>query len=202
MKLAVLNPGGNDPEQHFPDFAGAPDGKAHAPVNFHGFAACTGGGFYRKEHAIPKETSQVILLLRHDLKACRQALIELRSEKKTVAVSFKEAGAFQIAGLLANSGKLRLVKEICERADGAIATTPDLVPFLTGCGARTVEFIPTPYPVEEARWNFACPPEERRGIFIGTRELNTPSRNHLATLTGLRYLAEAMQEPVTVFNGD
>ncbi|MDB6155713.1 MAG: hypothetical protein JWL90_4166 [Chthoniobacteraceae bacterium] len=202
MKLAVLNPGGNDPEQHFPDFAGAPDGNTHAPVNFHGFAACTGGGFYRKEAAIPADTKHVVLLLRHDLKACRQALIDLRGEKKTVAISFKEAGAFQIAELLANTNKLRLVTEICERADGAIATTPDLVPFLTGCGARTVEFIPTPYPVEDPRWNFAQPIEERRGIFIGTREFNTLSRNHLAALIGMRYLCEAMQEPVTVFNMD
>ena len=42
MKLAVLNPKGRDPEQHFPDGAGAPDDTQHAPVNFHAFAACTG----------------------------------------------------------------------------------------------------------------------------------------------------------------
>jgi hypothetical protein len=91
MKLAVLNPGGNDPQQHFPDFAGAPDEKVHAPVNYHGFAACTGGSFYRKDAAIPAESKHVLLLIRNDLKACRQALHELRRAGKTVVVALKEA---------------------------------------------------------------------------------------------------------------
>lgn len=200
MKIAVLNPGGNDPEQHFPDFAGAPDEKAHAPVNYHAFAACTGGGFFRKDNAIPADTKHVLVLLRSDLKACRQALIELRRAGRTAAIAFKEAGAFQVAALLAKPAKLRLFHEICQRAHGAIATTPDLVQTYRAAGLQYVEFIPTPYPVEDARWDFARPIEERSGIFVGTREFDTPSRNHLATLLALRLLADPMQEPVTVFN--
>jgi hypothetical protein len=211
MKLAVLNPGGNDPEQRFDDFAGAPDERLHAPVNFHAFAACTGGSFQRKESAIPPETKAVLLLLRHDLKACRQAMIELRRVGKTVLVSLKEAGSAQAAELLSNPGKLKLFREICERASGAIATTEDLVPLYRGAGARLVEFIPTPYPIEDARWDFsvhkttdadALEAVEQRGIFLGTREFRTPSRNHLAALLALRPLAESMYQPVTVFNTD
>ncbi len=202
MSLAVLNPGGNDPEQHFPDFAGPPDDAAHAPVNFHAFAACTGGAFYRKDQAIPADVKHVLLLLRSDLKACRNALLELRRAGKTVAVSLKEAGAFQVAALLGKADKLRLFQEICARADAAIATVPDLVPLYLGAGARCAEFLPTPYPVDDARWDFSAPPEERRGIFVGTREFATPSRNHLAALLAVRQLAGPMQEPVTVFNGD
>ncbi|HYR59459.1 MAG TPA: hypothetical protein VEO95_12550, partial [Chthoniobacteraceae bacterium] len=78
MKLCVLNPGGNDPEQHFPDFAGRPDDAAHPPTNHHGFAACTGGGFFRKDAAIPADARAVLVLLRHDLKSARQAVVELR----------------------------------------------------------------------------------------------------------------------------
>ena len=155
MSLAVLNPGGRDPEQHFPDFAGAPDEAAHPPVNYHAFAACTGGAFHRKDQAIPAETKNVLLLLRRDLKASRDALLELRRAGKTVIVALKEAGAFQVAELLGKPARLRLCQEIC-----------------------------------------------RRGVFIGTREFSTPSRNHLAALLAVRQLAEAMQEPVTVFNGD
>ncbi len=200
MKIAVLNPGGRDPEQLFPDSAGVPSDVVHAPVNFHAFAACTGGGFYRSDAAIPREIGSVLLLLRSDLKACKQALLELRAAKKKVAVSFKEAGAFQIAALLASPGKLRLFHEICERANGAVAVTPDLVQFYLGGQARAAEFIPTPYPVEDEHWNFSHPLAERRGIFLGTREFDVPSRNHVAALLALRQLAEAMQEPVTVFN--
>lgn len=202
MKVAVLNPGGHDPEQHFPDGAGSPEETAHAPVNYHGFAACTGGGFYRHDTAIPASQTAVLLLLRNDLSAGRQALIELRRLGKTVAIAFKEAGAFQVAALLAKPAKLRLFQEICQRADGAIATTADLVPFYRAAGVRAVEFIPTPYPVDDERWNFSRPPPEQRGIFVGTREFDVPSRNHLAALFALRMLAEPMQEPVTVFNVD
>ena len=33
MKLAVLNPGGRDPDQLFPDGAGTPEDRGHPPVN-------------------------------------------------------------------------------------------------------------------------------------------------------------------------
>lgn len=200
MKLCVLNPGGHDPEQQFPDGAGTPDDTAHAPVNYHGFAACTGGGFYRKASAIPANERAVLLLIRHDLKSARNAIVELRRAKKIIGIAWKEAGAAQIAAQLATRSRLQLFREICERADLGVATTPDLVPFLRNAGVRHVEFIPTPYPVESDAWNFTTPVEERRGIFLGTREFETPTRNHLAALLSMKYLAEAMMEPVTVFN--
>ena len=202
MKIAVLNPKGRDAEQHFADGAGAPSDASHPPVNFHGFAAGTGGGFFRDDRAIPADVKSVLLLLRQDLKACKQALLELRRTGKTVIVSFKEAGAFQIAELLSQPDKLTLFREICARADAAIATTPDAVPLYLNAGVRGVEFIPTPYPVEDARWDFGMLLEERRGIFVGTREFGVPSRNHLAALLAIKPIAESMMEPVTVFNGD
>jgi hypothetical protein len=200
MKLCVLNPGGNDPEQHFPHGAGTPEDGPHAPVNYHGFAACTGGGFYRKDNAIPAEAKAVLVLLRHDLKSARQAVVELRREKKIVGIAWKEAGPFQIAAQLAKPAKLQLFREICERADLAIATTVDAVPLFRHNGIRHVEFVPTPYPIEETAWNFSVPIAERRGIFVGTREFDIPSRNHFAALLSVKYLAESMMEPVTVFN--
>jgi hypothetical protein len=200
MKLSVLNPGGNDPEQHFPDFAGKPDEAAHPPVNYHGFAACTGGSFFRKETAIPADAKAVLVLLRHDLKSARQAVVDLRRTKKIVAIAWKEAGSFQVAAQLARPAKVQLFREICERCDLAIATTPDLVPLFRHAGARQVEFVPTPYPVAEAAWDFSIPIEERRGIFVGTREFDVPSRHHFAALLAVKYLAESMMEPVTVFN--
>ncbi len=202
MKIAVLNPKGRDPEQLFANGAGAPSDELHPPVNFHAFAACTDGGFFRDDRAIPADVKSVVLLLRQDLKACRQALLELRRAGKTVIVSFKEAGAFQIAALLAKPDKLTLFREICARADAAIATTPDALPLYTSAGVRGVEFVPTPYPVEDERWDFSLPLEERHGIFVGTREFCTPSRNHLAALMAIKPIAESMMEPVTVFNDE
>ena len=202
MKLAVLNPRGNDPDQWFPDFAGGPEEGAHAPVNHHAFAACTGGGFFRTAAAIPEEMRAVLVLVRHDLKSAREAVIALRRAKKVVAIAWKEAGAHQVAAQLARPAQLALFREICERSDAAIATTPDLVPLFQAAGVSRVEFIPTPYPVAEARWDCSFAEESRRGIFIGTREFGTPSRNHLAALLAIKQMAESMMEPVTVFNGD
>ena len=200
MKLAVLNPRGNDPDQMFPDFAGSPDEHAHAPVNYHAFAACTGGGFFRRASSIPAEMRAVLVLVRHDLKATRDAIAELRRAKKAVVIGWKEAGAHQIAAQLAKPAQVRLFREICERCDGAIAVTPDLVPFFQAAGVSRAEFIPTPYPLDDARWDCSFPEEQRRGIFIGTREFDVPSRNHLTALWMVKRLAESMGEPVTVFN--
>jgi hypothetical protein len=203
MKLAVLNPGGRDPEQHFIDGAGAPDDRFHPPVNFHGYAACTSGYFCRRDDALPKETDGVLLLLRQDLKSARQAMIEIRAAKKgPVIVSLKECGLPQVAGLLAKPARLEQFRSVCARGEAAIATTEDLVTLYRGAGVRDVEFIPTPYPVEDERWNFSHPFDERRGIFVGTREFHVASRNHIAALLALKPLAEAMYEPVTVINTD
>jgi hypothetical protein len=202
IPLAVLHPKGPDPEQSFPDFAGAPQETAHPPLGYHAFAAATGGAVYKKDQRVPADAKAVLLVLGRDLTACRVALAELRRAGKTVAVAFKDAGAFEVAELLRNAGRLKLFQEICARADLAIATTPDLVPLFLAAGARHAEFLLPPLPVEDHRWDFSTPIEERRGIFVGTRSFLNVSGNHLAALLSIRQLSEPMQEPVTVINGD
>jgi hypothetical protein len=196
MTLAVLNPGGRDAEQLFADGAGAPDDRVHAPVNYHAYAACTGGGFYRDAARIPAECGAVLVLLRRDLKPALRALRELRAQGRAVAISWKESGQHQISRQLDDAGALGLFREICGEADGALSSTPELVSLYREAGARVAEFIPTPYPLEDGRWDFARPLAERSGIFIGTREWNVPTRNHAAAL--LRACALAV--PVTVCN--
>jgi hypothetical protein len=198
MQLAVLNPGGRDPEQRFPDGAGAPDARIHAPVNYHAYAACTGGGFFDDARAIPQEMRAVLLLLKKDLKASLTALKTLRSQGKVIAVSWKESGMHQVAQQLDDESNIAMFREICSLADGALSSTQELVPLYRAAGAKKAEFIATPYPVDDARWDFSRPLSERRGIFIGTREWNVPSRNHAAAL--LR--ACATGAPMTVFNED
>lgn len=196
MRLAVLNPGGNDPEQFFPDHAGEPDDRAHAPVNYHAYAACTAGSFHRSIAAIPADGRHVLLLLRYDLQTCLTALEKLKHAGKAVAVSLKESGLHQVAHLLDDPRRIDLFQRICALADGCLASTPELVPLYRAAGGKVVRFIPTPYPVEDPRWDFSAPAEEQRGVFIGTREWDIPSRNHAAALL----LAKALDAPVTVVN--
>lgn len=198
MQLAVLNPGGRDCEQRFPDGAGVPDASIHAPVNYHAYAACTRGGFFRDARAIPHEMRAVLLLLRNDLKPALAALKTLKADGRTVAISWKESGQHQVAQQLDSATSITLFREICALADGALSSTPELVPLYRAAGARLAKFIPTPYPVDDPRWDFSRPWPERSGIFIGTREWDVPSRNHAAAL--LR--ACSLDVPVTVFNLD
>jgi hypothetical protein len=94
--------------------------------------------------------------------------------------------------------------KIVGQADGCIATTHEAAEIYQSArwSLRRVGFIPTPYPIEDQRWNFCLSPDEQSGIFVGTREWDVPSRNHFAALLVARELCDATGEPVTVVNLD
>jgi hypothetical protein len=205
FRLTVLNPGGHDREQSFPNDAGDP-GPEHPPVNFHAYAACTRGSFQRETKRALAEGTAVLLLLRGDFRASQRALTELKREKRTVVISLKETGLHQIAQQLRDPGKLQRFKAIVGAADGCIGTTPEAAEIFASFrnnkdSARSV-FIPTPYPVADMRWDFSRSYDERSGIFVGTREWNVPWRNHLAALLLAREIGAPGKQRTTVFNGD
>ena len=145
-----------------------------------------------------------MLLLRGDFSASERALEALQKAGRFVAVSLKETGLHQIANQLRDPARLARFVRIVRRADGCIAPTPeaaDLYRTIRGKADR-VAFIPTPYPIDDKRWDFSRPIEQRSGIFIGTREWDVPSRNHLAALLLARKISEETGAPVTVFNFD
>lgn len=198
FRLAVLNPGGRDPNQSFSSGAGTPDAAGHAPVNFHAYAACTNGEFLRDAARIP-HGSNVLLLCRSDMTSAVKALRVLRHAGCKVLASLKECGLHQTAGQLSRRGKLALFKEILASADGALAATPETETLFRALGAKEARFVPTPYPVDVPAWDFAQPQSSRRGILVGTRELDVPSRNHLLALTLIRPLVANSGEPLILF---
>jgi hypothetical protein len=201
FRLTVLNPGGRDPEQHFPDGAGELT-QPHQPTNFHAYAACTRGSFQRDTKSALAEGTPVLLLLRGDFGASERALTALQKEDRFVAVSLKETGLHQIAEQLRNPVRLERFVRIVNQANACLAPTPeaaDLYRAIRGNPDR-VASIPTPYPIDDSRWNFSRPVAERSGIFIGTREWDVPSRNHLAALFVARELSAQTGECVTVFD--
>ncbi|MEY2560932.1 MAG: hypothetical protein QOG51_1347, partial [Verrucomicrobiota bacterium] len=203
FRLTVLNPGGRDPQQYFPDGAGEIT-QPHQPTNFHAYAACTRGSFQRETKAAVAEATPVLLLLRGDFTASERALAALQKAGRFVAVSLKETGLHQIANQLRDPARFARFVRIVRRADGYIAPTPeaaDLYRTIRGESDR-VAFIPTPYPIDDKRWDFSRPIEERSGILIGTREWDVPSRNHLAALLLARKISEETGAPVTVYNFD
>jgi hypothetical protein len=199
FRLAVLNPGGRDPEQHFPNGAEVPDNQ-HAPVNFHAYAACTRGAVFREARRASATEWPVLILLRGDFRGTEEALRELRRRGRIVAVAFKESGGHQIASQLNDAARLARFTKIVSEADGCIAGTPETAELFLAFRKEGVAFVATPYPIEAENWNFST--EERSGIFVGTRELDVPSRNHLAALLAAKRLSVATNEPVTVYNSD
>jgi hypothetical protein len=205
FRLTVLNPGGRDSEQQF-DKLPAPGEGAHPPINFHAFAACTLGAFHFNPRRAIVEETPVLVLLRSDFRASERALSDLKKQGRTVAVSLKETGLHQIAHQLCDRAKLARFMKIVAEADGCIATTPEAAEIYQRVRSKrdpaTVAFIPTPYPIDDHRWNFSVPPAEQSGIFVGTREWDVPSRNHFTALLVARQLCETTGEPVTVVNLD
>ncbi|MBV9128274.1 MAG: hypothetical protein JO117_09330 [Verrucomicrobia bacterium] len=210
-RLLVFNPRGRDAPQAFPDAAGDPHSSSagpHAPVNFHAYAACLRGEFLTDLRAVLRRNTPtpapVLLLLRRDLAGGLNCLRALRSAGHPVAVSFKETGAFQVAAQLAKPGALRLFREIVSEAPGCLAPTPWLADFFRDAGARgVVEFLPTPYPVDDPRWDFSARETDApSGTLVGTREFATLSRQHLAAVLSASRLGAETGEPVTVINSE
>jgi hypothetical protein len=166
-------------------------------VNYHGYAACCRGAFYRRHRDIPDSVRGVLVLLRKNgLGDALQAVRSLRKRGKQVLVSWKESGLLQVACALERPRIASRFRAVCAEADGFISSTPELVPLYRSAGCVRGGFIPTPYPVEETVWDFSIPPSKRTGIFIGTREFAIPSRNHYLALSGTCDLGY----PVTVIN--
>jgi hypothetical protein len=202
FRLTVLNPGGRDEAQEFPDGAGE-TALPHPPTNFHAYAACTHGTFQRETKAAIAQQTPIVLLLRGDFGASERALETLQAAGRFVAVSLKETGLHQIANQLQNSGRLARLIRLVMKANACLAPTPEAAHLYRAIrGDDRVASIPTPYPVDDRRWDFSRPVEQRAGIFIGTREWDVPSRNHLAALILARRLSNDTGELVTVFDHD
>jgi hypothetical protein len=203
FRLTVLNPRAHDAEQEFRALPSPGEGP-HPPINFHAFAACTQGAFHHNPRRAIAENTPVLLLLRGDFRASERALADLKKQGRTVAVSLKETGLHQIAQQLCDRARLSRFMKIVAEADACIATTPEAAEIYQSARWRLgrVAFIPTPYPIEDQRWNFCLSPGEQSGIFVGTREWDVPSRNHFAALLVARQLCDATGEPVTVVNLD
>ncbi|MCX7868585.1 MAG: hypothetical protein N2322_01420 [Terrimicrobiaceae bacterium] len=192
----VLNPGGRDPDQDFPDGPGNPAARGHPPVNFHAYAACMRGGFRGEAAGIPAGAGVLVLLRARHLPRALAACQRLRQAGCKVFAAWKEAGFPQVQESLAATGRWAVFCRIAEEADGALSPTQDLLPLYEAAGFAKVVFLPTPYPLEEPAWDFSIPLARREGVFVGTREFDSPTRNHRAALA----LAASLPPPLTVIH--
>ncbi len=201
-RLAVLCATGSDRHERFDDGAGAVGRGGHPPVNYHAYAACLGGSFHRGLDTLRPDDDVVLLLLSRHLGLNLRLLRRLKASGRTVLVAFKETGFQQILERIGTPRRLRAMREVLALADGCLSPTRALAPVYAALTAAPVAAIPTPYPVDDPRWDFSRPEGSHRGIFVGTREFFNPTRNHLLSLVLLRQVAASTGEPVTVINTD
>jgi hypothetical protein len=131
-----------------------------------------------------------------------QAAEKLAARNVPFLISWKEAGRHQVAKTLEQPRVVARFQEISHLAKGFLASTPWLVPFFRAAGLSLGGFVPTPYPVEFAEWDFQIAAEKRLGIFLGTREFCVPSRNHAAAIFFAADLAHRLGIHVTCLNAE
>src|SRR3989440_11815421 len=153
FRLAVLNPAGRDHEQHFAENRSA-TANEHPPVNFHAYAACTHGGVFRDTKRAIASRWPVLLLLRGDFRASERALLELKKSKRKTVVALKETGTHQIAQQLSDPARFGRFVKIVREADGCIASTLEAAELFRSFRSDAIEFIPTPYPIDDENWNW------------------------------------------------
>lgn len=208
VSLAVLNPGGRDPFLDYREIPSQPVNGVHAPVNFHAYAAATGGAFFDSTDDVIAQSERfdaVIVLIRKRAWISLKAVEALKQAGLPVIVSWKECSEAQIRKQLRSLRARRAYGKIIALADGILSPTFRAPARPSGCGtddfAAKLRFIPTPYPLELPGWDFSIPLGERSGIFVGTREFGTESRNHLRAIKELAAISRKAPVPrVTVVN--
>src|SRR5207244_13549605 len=94
FRLAVLNPGGRDHEQHFAENRSV-TANEHPPVNFHAYAACTHGAVFCELKGAIASGWPVLLLLRGAFRARERALADLKKSIRQTVVGLRERGGRQ-----------------------------------------------------------------------------------------------------------
>ncbi len=195
FSLHVMNPGGSDAAREFFNGPGQPTDSGHPPVNFHAYAACTHGVFARSAADLPSTAKEVLLLLRaKHLARAEKALRNLQKAGLKVYISWKESGAAQVAAALSERSRWLEFQKVASAADGFLSAVPDIESIYRAAGCSKGLSLLTPYPLEFPAWNFETPLSGRQGVFIGTRELDVPARNHLLAMCE----AHGLHERITV----
>ncbi len=208
VRIAVINPGGRDPYIDYGEGVPPYQKGRHAPVNFHAFAACTGGAFFQSIEDFLDQRERfdaVLLLIRRRTWVTYRAFQRLSNAGCRIAIAWKECAPHQIAGQLGSLRARHSYKKLIRESEMIWSASHVLPPSLNAVSddewAAKTHFIPTPYPLELSHWDYSVPIGNRSGIMIGTREFATPSRRHRQAIETAARLAHEISVPrVTVIN--
>jgi len=201
MIIHVANIGGNDSFLDYQDKKNLLPGTdgIHPPVNYHAYAAATGGKFLsRLGDCVSSKDAIVVVLLGRKLSRASKVIPRLKECYPRVYVAWKECGNFQIDRALDGPGQISAYRRILEMVDGVMYPSLDPPPFSGNECLR----LPTPYPIDLESWDRSIPIEQRKGIFLGTREWLVPSRCHGLGISLALSLADQAGTFVTAINRD
>lgn len=204
MRVSVLNAEGRDAAVDYALGTGQPAAGIHPPVNYWAYAAATRSRFCQHIHEVDPAADAIVILLRRSNRAALAAAKALKKEGRRVFLSWKETGVHQIDNQLRWLFDRPRLSKLFSIADGAVASTQASVDYYRRFGDTNypVHLIPTPYPVDEPAWDFSKSLDERRGIFVGTREFDVPTRRHADALRCAAAVARSAKCRVTVLNTD
>jgi hypothetical protein len=152
--LSVFCPTGSDRFQDFSKSPGLVDDSVHAPINYHAYAACMRGRFHKTLETISTMKSFYFSSMAgmREPTFKYQAAQSLRHSRPD---GFQEDGLQQILPQISRPRTLTLLNELFTYSDGCISSTEELVPIYRSLSRSPVEFIPTPYPINDMKWDFS-----------------------------------------------
>ena len=208
VRIDLVNPWGVDGPVDWRRGLLPPEAPGHAPINYWAWPAATGGRAHQRLETILEagdtRPDAIVVLLRKRGRLNRRAVRRLKERGLRVFVSWKESGTAQIAEQLRWPWQRWALRRVLAMADGAISPTESgrahLIDY--GMAAERVHFIPTPYPFDDAGWDFSRPLAERSGLMVGTRQFDLPWRQHREALQLAGRIARAAGCAVTAFNLD
>lgn len=206
FKLAVIDGAVKQKKQDFADYGRTVSSKQHAPVNWHAYAACTGGSVYKSINDLDYESFVLFSASRQFFHNDLKAFIQLSQSGVNCAFSIKGCGPLQFLPRLDSPSKMRRARGLMNEIPGCITPSKAILPVLRSMRDELPEeqtaFIPAPYPIEYSEWDFSKPLNERSDIYLATREFNHKNRYHLYALTVLKGIVRKLGCRVTVVNQD
>ncbi len=201
--IHVLNAQGKDLFQGFETKRDLAEPANHPPINFHAYPAATKGCFAQHTDQVLNKDGIVIVLLRRRMGRALKAIKKLRHSGFTVWITFKETGAHQITSAMSRMGNRAKLEKCIKLADAIVIPSPAARQFFRSLDTKDTPLIdlPTPYPIDHAAWSIK--PSKKalgKGIMIGTREFNVPSRNHAAAIRIAAQVAEKSHCQLTIIN--
>ena len=157
FRLTVLNPGGRDPEQQF--HGALLPAKAPIPRSIFMLSPRAHSGLFIAKPTTPSPKRYRFSVFAWRLWRGGARTDSIKAGGPPRRDFTKRNGAAPDRAPVARPGEICPLLKIVNRADACLAPTPEAADIYQRTRSKwdpvTVAFIPTPYPIEDQRWDFS-----------------------------------------------